>query len=262
MLKALSPFVWRKYMDFAALADIHAMKRQIHAYRGHGEIAVAGHNIKLGRGGIREIEFFVQTQQLIAGGRHPELRDRRTLATLESARGGRMGRRQGAGRAGSGLSVSAHGSTPSADGRGRADPHIAVRPAAIERFARFLGFADRGFRRGAARASAQRAAALFALFEPWAGAEGALQFPDEDHRDTLDRLAAMGFRNPLEISAIVRGWLSREISRAAQRIRALAAAGFVPHLIEQLARNENREQALLAFDRFLSPACMPRAARG
>ena len=42
--------------------------------RGHGEIAVAGHNIKLGRGGIREIEFFVQTQQLIFGGRDPELR--------------------------------------------------------------------------------------------------------------------------------------------------------------------------------------------
>jgi len=41
------------------------MKRQIHAVRGHEEIAVAGHDVKLGRGGIREIEFFVQTQQLI-----------------------------------------------------------------------------------------------------------------------------------------------------------------------------------------------------
>ncbi len=66
----LSPFIWRKYLDYAAVADVHAMKQQIHAYRGHGEIAVEGHNIKLGRGGIREIEFFVQTQQLIAGGRY------------------------------------------------------------------------------------------------------------------------------------------------------------------------------------------------
>ena len=56
------------------------MKRQIHAYRGHDEIAVAGHNIKIGRGGIREIEFFVQTQQLIAGGRHAALRRRGTVA--------------------------------------------------------------------------------------------------------------------------------------------------------------------------------------
>ena len=79
----LAPFVWRKYLDFAAIADIHAMKRQIHAYRGHGEIAVAGHNIKLGRGGIREIEFFAQTQQLIAGGRNPQLREPRRSNTLE-----------------------------------------------------------------------------------------------------------------------------------------------------------------------------------
>ena len=68
------------------------MKRQIHAYRGHEDIAVEGHNIKLGRGGIREIEFFVQTQQLIAGGRHPELRGRETLATLAAlAEGGWIG---------------------------------------------------------------------------------------------------------------------------------------------------------------------------
>ncbi len=65
------------------------MKRQIHAYRGHDEIAVEGHNIKLGRGGIREIEFFVQTQQLIAGGRHPELRMKATLQALDALhRGG------------------------------------------------------------------------------------------------------------------------------------------------------------------------------
>ena len=59
------------------------MKRQIHAFRGFGEIAVAGHDIKVGRGGIREIEFFVQTQQLIAGGRQPELRVSETLVALE-----------------------------------------------------------------------------------------------------------------------------------------------------------------------------------
>ena len=82
-LAELAPFIWRKYLDFAAIADIHAMKRQIHAYRGFGEIAVAGHDIKVGRGGIREVEFFVQTQQLIAGGRQPELRVSETLLALE-----------------------------------------------------------------------------------------------------------------------------------------------------------------------------------
>ena len=59
------------------------MKRQMQTYRGQSEIAVEGHNVKVGRGGIREIEFFAQTQQLIAGGRHPELRVRPTLHALQ-----------------------------------------------------------------------------------------------------------------------------------------------------------------------------------
>ena len=93
LLAAIAPFIWRKHIDFAAVTDIHAMKRQIHAYRGHGEIDVEGHNIKLGRGGIREIEFFAQTQQLILGGRHPELRVPQTLGALAALSAGRLDRR-------------------------------------------------------------------------------------------------------------------------------------------------------------------------
>ncbi|MFQ5972135.1 MAG: glutamine-synthetase adenylyltransferase, partial [Alphaproteobacteria bacterium] len=63
-LANLRPFIWRKHLDFAAIQDIHSIKRQIHAHKGGGTIAIEGHNIKLGRGGIREIEFFAQTQQL------------------------------------------------------------------------------------------------------------------------------------------------------------------------------------------------------
>ena len=80
----ITPFIWRRHLDFAAIEDIHSIKRQIHAHAGHGEIAVAGHNIKLGRGGIREIEFFVQTQQLILGGRYPQLRVPATLDALKA----------------------------------------------------------------------------------------------------------------------------------------------------------------------------------
>src|SRR6202040_2406443 len=82
LIAELAPFVWRKHLDFAALADVHDMKRQMQIYRGQSEIAVEGHNVKIGRGGIREIEFFAQTQQLITGGRHPQLRVRPTLEAL------------------------------------------------------------------------------------------------------------------------------------------------------------------------------------
>ena len=83
-LGQLKPFIWRKHLDFAAIQDIHSIKRQIHAVRGHREVAVGGHNIKLGRGGIREIEFFAQTQQLIWGGRDPTLRQPATIPAIRA----------------------------------------------------------------------------------------------------------------------------------------------------------------------------------
>lgn len=82
-LKSLSPFVWRRHLDFAAIQDAHDMRLAIRQHKGlGGPITLAGHNMKLGRGGIREIEFFTQTRQLIAGGRDPELRMRGTREGL------------------------------------------------------------------------------------------------------------------------------------------------------------------------------------
>jgi [glutamine synthetase] adenylyltransferase / [glutamine synthetase]-adenylyl-L-tyrosine phosphorylase len=82
-LKTLTPFVWRKHLDYVAIQDAHDMRLRIRDHRGlHGPIAVEGHNLKLGAGGIREIEFFTQTRQLIAGGRDPVLRDRTTVGAL------------------------------------------------------------------------------------------------------------------------------------------------------------------------------------
>jgi len=81
-LDDLAPFIWREAMDFWLLQDMRAMKRRINAHKGGGEIAAAGHNIKLGRGGIREVEFYAQTQQLIYGGLDPYLRCARTVEAL------------------------------------------------------------------------------------------------------------------------------------------------------------------------------------
>lgn len=82
-LKTLGPFVWRRHLDFAAIQDAHDMRLAIRQHKGlGGQITLAGHNMKLGRGGIREIEFFTQTRQLIAGGRDPELRMKGTREGL------------------------------------------------------------------------------------------------------------------------------------------------------------------------------------
>ncbi len=83
-LKTLTPFVFRKHLDFAAIQDAHDMRLRIREHKGlGGPITLPKHNMKLGRGGIREIEFFTQTRQLIAGGRDPELRVRGTLEGLQ-----------------------------------------------------------------------------------------------------------------------------------------------------------------------------------
>ncbi|WP_435168728.1 glutamine-synthetase adenylyltransferase [Falsirhodobacter sp. 1013] len=82
-LKALTPFVWRKHLDFATIEDTHDMRTRIRDHRGlHGPLKVEGHDLKLGQGGIRDIEFFTQTRQLIAGGRDPSLRSRTTVGGL------------------------------------------------------------------------------------------------------------------------------------------------------------------------------------
>ena len=100
-LREIRPFVWRRHLDFAAVADIHSIKRQIHVHKGAqgagATIALAGHDVKLGRGGIREIEFTAQVLQLIWGGRDPALRDPTTLGALAAlAAAGRLDRRAAA----------------------------------------------------------------------------------------------------------------------------------------------------------------------
>ena len=84
-LTALRPFVWRRHLDFAAIQDAHDMRLRIRDHKGlTGPITIPGHDMKLGRGGIREIEFFTQTRQLIAGGRDPDLRQRGTVDGLSA----------------------------------------------------------------------------------------------------------------------------------------------------------------------------------
>jgi glutamate-ammonia-ligase adenylyltransferase len=82
-LRALAPFVWRRHLDFAAIQDAHDMRLRIRDAKGlGGPLSLDGHDLKLGRGGIREIEFFAQTRQLIAGGRDPGLRAPDTVGAL------------------------------------------------------------------------------------------------------------------------------------------------------------------------------------
>ena len=249
----LKPFIWRKYFDFAAIADIHAMKRQIHAVKGHEAIAVAGHDIKLGRGGIREIEFFVQTQQLVFGGRRPELRGRRTLDMLRALKqDGWIG--EDADReleaAYRFLRTIEHRLQMMADEQTQRLP---IDEDALARFAKFAGFASlKSFAAALtkqARAVERHYARLFEEGADLASEQGSLVFTGtQDDPETLETLTRMGFKDAPKTCETVRGWhFGRRQAVTSARAREVLTE-LVPTLLEAFGKSADPDNALAVFD--------------
>ena len=256
-LRELQPYVWRKYMDFAAIADVHSIKRQIHAHKGHGEVAVKGHNVKLGRGGIREIEFFVQTQQLIAGGRFRELRGKATVDML--ARLAERGwitedARDALTRQYWFLRDVEHAIQMVADEQTHVLPED---DEGLERIGRMLGFADAETFADAFRQSLKTVekhyAALFEAAPELSRGVGNLVFTgDVDDPDTLRTLADLGFERPSDICRVIRTWhfgryRATQSAEARERLTELT-----PALLEAFGETRRADEALLRFDEFLS----------
>jgi glutamate-ammonia-ligase adenylyltransferase len=87
-LDAIEPFVWRRALDFGAIEDVRSISERIRDHYSKGQRFGPGFDLKRGRGGIREVEFYVHAQQLVHGGRDPGLRAGATLeaiAALERA---------------------------------------------------------------------------------------------------------------------------------------------------------------------------------
>ena len=260
-LAELGPFIWRRHFDFAAIAEIHALKRQIHAVRGHDEIAVEGHDIKIGRGGIREIEFFAQTQQLVFGGRQPALRSRRTVETLGGlcAAGWIDARaRDELTEAYTFLRTIEHRLQMLRDEQTQRLPSD---PDALEGFARFCGFPTRAAFDEALLAHAARVQGHYALlFEGGAGEAAApLAFgPGEAEPATLAGLERLGFREAARAHGIVRDWqLGRHGALRGGRAREILS-DFLPALLTALGGTPDPDSALLTLDRAF--ARMPAAA--
>jgi glutamate-ammonia-ligase adenylyltransferase len=90
-LDAIHPFVWRRSLDFGAIAELRSITRRIRDHYAQGQAFGPGYDVKRGRGGIREVEFYVQIHQLIHGGREPELRVAATLDAIAAlAKAGRI----------------------------------------------------------------------------------------------------------------------------------------------------------------------------
>jgi [glutamine synthetase] adenylyltransferase / [glutamine synthetase]-adenylyl-L-tyrosine phosphorylase len=237
-LKDLGPYIWRKYLDYAA-------------------IGVAGHNIKLGRGGIREIEFFAQTQQLIAGGRQPELRAPETLVALArlADRGWiKLEVARDLDAAYQYLRRIEHRLQMIADEQTQTLPD---EPDQLERLARFSGYDGTPQFAAALTAILERVARHYTrLFEDMpelTSAGASMVFAGEaDDPATAEALSKLGFTQPSQVLAIVRGWHhgrypAIRTARARERLTEVQ-----PLLIAALARTADPDAALTSFDRFLA----------
>src|SRR6201989_361683 len=81
-LDSIQPFVWRRSLDFGVIEEVRQISARIRDHFAQGEMVGPGYDLKRGRGGIREVEFFVQIQQMIHGGRNPSVRAGATLDAL------------------------------------------------------------------------------------------------------------------------------------------------------------------------------------
>jgi glutamate-ammonia-ligase adenylyltransferase len=256
-LKELAPYIWRKHLDFATIADIQAMKRQINIARNVGIARVEGHNVKLGRGGIREIEFFTQTQQLIAGGREPSLRVRPTTAALRALAAANWI----APRTAEELTET-YWFLRAVENRLQmledAQTHIMPdTPAGVAVIAHLMGEADLAAFEARYLAALNQVmnyyAELFSEQETLGDAGGNLVFTgSDDDPGTLDTLAGMGFADPHRVSETVRKW--HYGSYAATRTAAARAhlTELLPALLKSLAAAGAADETLARFDDFLS----------
>ncbi|HSU06341.1 MAG TPA: bifunctional [glutamine synthetase] adenylyltransferase/[glutamine synthetase]-adenylyl-L-tyrosine phosphorylase [Acetobacteraceae bacterium] len=265
-LEAIRPFVWRRGLDFAAVADIHAMKRRIDAHKGGALIGaadpvarIAGHNVKLGEGGIREIEFLVQTLQLVWGGRDPGLRDPTTLGALRLlARAGHISRAAATELAGAYrcLRQVEHRLQMVADRQVHALPE---RAADLARFATFMGHADAaGFAEVLLRQLGHVRARYAEVFEAIAtdpdgdAVASELDFRGDDPAPagTVQALRSLGFGNTERIITAVRGWQAGRVrALRSERARDMMVR-ILPALLAALARQPNPDAAFSRFDNF------------
>ena len=266
-LEAIRPFVWRRHLDFAAVADIHAMKRRIDAHKGTalgvGEdplARIAGHDVKLGAGGIREIEFLAQTLQLVWGGRDPVLRAPRTLEALALlARAGHLARRT-TGELGAAyrfLRRVEHRLQMVADRQTHALPE---KREQLEAFACFMGHADAATLAALLLRHLTRVQhSYLEVFQGVADPCDAETPPPLDYSGTGDppqetaaALAAMGYAETGRVVEAVRSWRAGRVrALRSQRARDLMLE-VLPTLLAALARQPQPDAAFARFDAFLS----------
>ncbi len=254
-LKGIAPFMWRRNLDFAAINDIHSIKRQMDS-RENKSILLKGHNIKIGQGGIREIEFYAQIHQLIWGGREPGLRLRSTCETLRKLKEFGLvdsGKEALLHEAYEFLRKLEHRLQMIADEQTHSLPESDEGMAHV---ACFMGYDNiTAFEKDTLRYLSEVRAVYASSFQSAEklGDEGNLVFTGVSHDpETLKTLSSMGYLHPETISEIVMGWHHGK-SRATRTKRARELlTELMPLLLKRLSETAHPDEAFHKFDDFLT----------
>ena len=251
-LQELESFVWRKNLDFATVQELHETKRRIDAQHRGGQIGEIGQNLKLGRGGIREIEFFAQAHQLAWGGADRSLR---TIGTCDSlaalAAAGRIpeSASQKLSAAYEYLRRVEHRIQMVGD---RQTHSLPKGEADYETLAKFLGYADgRAFREtlvGHLRAVEAQYESFFEMPHEMTLASASSALSGRTREETEERLRRMGYRDPQAAFAIVERWRTGRHTIARDRRALELFQSLIPTLVIAPCGTEDPDLALRRFD--------------
>ena len=244
-LAAIRPFVWRRALDFGAVRELRAMSRLIRDHHAQGQVFGPGYDLKRGRGGIREAEFYAQIHQLVHGGRDPSLRapaTRDALAALAAA--GWIGADDAVALSdGYALLRTIEHRVQMIDDR---QTHRLPHAEALDGVARLHGLADGD--------------ALLALLAPTVAVVGAIYDALDDDAPVMlphdpvvleEKLALAGFADAPAARARLEAWRagSYPALRSAAARDALEAA--LPTLVPAIGGAPDPHAALLRFDALL-----------
>ena len=255
-LERLSPFIWDEGLDFNSVEEIRALSEQIHDFHGHGAVQLAGHNLKLGRGGIREIEFFVHMHQLAYGGRNRRLRGKQVLpllATLEEQHH-IMPREADSLRAAYLLLRRVEHRLQMIN-----DNQTQTLPETADGLAHIATFMNLSSREALGQMLGEACAEVHALYcarfnvpERELDIGEAILAGPQGSPDVADRLRAAGFTQAQGAFDILRGWAEgRHPAMASQRNRAIAR-DILHDVVEAVGKTADADRTLMRLDRFLA----------
>ena len=256
-LERIRGFVWRKHLDYAAIDDIHAIKKLIHEHHSHDDIKMAGHDVKLGRGGIREIEFYAQIHQLIAGGREPALRVAPTCLALNAlCKSGKLNSAQNEvlQKAYRYFRTLEHRLQMINDDQTHEMPTI---DEDLKRITNFMGYDNPiDFERDLLG----HLNAVHCLFNDLLQDTNQIEEPDKSlsfpmdnyHPQTLKAIEEAGFRDATKIYKLIQNWqLGRYRACRTDRARSILKQ-LVPDILEAFGQHQDPDAAITKFDDFLS----------